>query len=102
MKKQKHPWFLGSGEVLILGPPSFIRWGLVARVLPTGTTSQSQSELPYSGSRGLLSFLLHVAGSRSQGLDRGAVGKESPRKRRTWLGQHTNPLWAPSRLCRLT
>lgn len=22
MKKQKHPWFLGSGEVLIVGPPA--------------------------------------------------------------------------------
>ena len=52
MKKQTHSWSLGSGEMLIVGPPSFIRRGLIARVLPPGTTSQSHSEFPYSDLQG--------------------------------------------------
>ena len=102
MKKQKHPWSLVSGEVLIVGPPASSDGGSLLESCLLGPLLRATLRSPTLVSRGLLSSLLHVAGSRSQSLEQGAVGKESPRKRRTWPGQHTKPLWSSSRLCRLT
>lgn len=86
MKKQMHSWSLGSGEMLIVAPPSFIRQGLIARVLPPGTTSQSHSEFPYSDLQGPPFLSPPCSGEQLPGLGRGSGGEGEPQEEENLAG----------------